>query len=355
MGDTEGDDIFSVHSSENGAAGAISPNDDGTTSFVEGIISTSDMMEVLREEEGACPRHRQMKRDFSNCLDKARELLATLQCSFNGLDAGGRQLVQRISEILLALSEASIDSSDPLFVFREGPLTKAVVASRVLFLEDLNLPNQAVTERLNSLLEPERSFTLTEDISRSEDGRGGVGGQEIPVPPGFQVFATVHRGNASARLNISPATRSRFTEIAVQAYSEDELRAVLRAVIEKRLSLAPDSQGSRNIVEDLIWLLNSQPAASGATSKSCPIDITHLLKVCDYVADANAKIRQPSTGEEMEARGELDLRKAAMVGVRFLALDSLDSMTAMDLVTRWNTERQIKAPEQLLKDLFMDP
>ncbi|CAM9430054.1 unnamed protein product, partial [Ectocarpus sp. 6 AP-2014] len=314
--------------------------------------TSSDMVEMLRGEEGPCPRQRKIKEDFRTCLDRAHELLTALQRSGNRLDAGGRQLVQRIREIWQALEKANIDSSDPLFVFREGPLTKAVIASKVLFLEDFNLPNQAVTERLNSLLEPERSFTLTEDISRSEDGEGGVGGQAIPVPPGFQVFATVHRGNASARLNISPATRSRFTEIAVQAYSELELRAVLSAVVDKRLSLAPDTLESKNIVEDLMWL-QSKPAASGGTNRSCPVDITHLLKVCDFVADT--KRRQLSSGEEMKADEALDVRKIVLVGVRFLALDCLESNTAMELARKWNAERQIGASEQLLESLFMDP
>ncbi|CAM9111349.1 unnamed protein product, partial [Ectocarpus sp. 13 AM-2016] len=314
--------------------------------------TSSDMVEMLRGEEGPCARQRKIKEDFRTCLDRAHELLTALQRSGNRLDAGGRQLVQRISEIRQALEKANIHSSDPLFVFREGPLTKAVIASKVLFLEDFNLPNQAVTERLNSILEPERSFTLTEDISRSEDGEGGVGGQAIPVPPGFQVFATVHRGNVSARLNISPATRSRFTEIAVEAYSELELRAVLSAVVDKRFSLAPDTLESKNIVEDLMWL-QSKPAASGGTNKSCTVDITHLLKVCDFVA--NAKRWQPSSGEEMKVQEALDVRKIVLIGVRFLALDCLESNTAMELARKWNAERQIGASEQLLENLFMDP
>lgn len=348
------EDTASVHvNKEQGNTGTSNGTQDEDATTDDEGMSASEMMAVVREQEGRCPRQRQIQEDFGNCLSRVRELLVALGQSRAGLDAGGRQLVQRVSEMFEKLKQAKVNSSDPLFVFREGPLTKAVVASKVLFLEDFNLPNQAVTERLNSLLEPDRSFTLTEDISRPEDGKGGVGGQDTPVPPGFQVFAIVHRSHASSRLNISPATRSRFTEIAVQAYSKVEVQSILRSVVEKRLRLAPDSPESQEIVGDLIWLMQSTPTTSGVKNKGCTIDITHLLKVCDFVA--NATKRQSSPGEETEAQDASGLRMAALIGVRFLVLDSLDSTTAMEVVTRWNADRRITDSETLLNNLFMDP
>lgn len=342
------DDLFDSHPAAKNHLG-VSPVTAADTSNTGQDASTSEMEEMVRPEKGPCLRQQEIHEKFRKCLQRADAILLILRRK-RDLDPGGRQLVQRISEIRQALEKARIDSSDPLFVFREGPLTRTVIASKVLFLEDFNLPNQAVTERLNSLLEPERSFTLTEDISRS-DGGDGVGGQDIPVLPGFQVFATVHRSKPSARINISPATRSRFTEIAVQGYSTDELRAVLGVVIADRLGLEPDSGGNKEIVEDLIWLQQEQPAASGVIHKSCTIDITHLLKICDFVADAESQ--QASTGDEKDQSTQM--RKNVLVGARFLALDNLDSTTAIKLVKRWSEYRHIGASDELLKSLFLDP
>jgi hypothetical protein len=69
----------------------------------------------------------------------------------------------------------------PLFVFRDGPVTAAAKAGGLLLLEDWDSPSQAVTERLNSLLEPERSFLVAEDIIV------GPAGADVVLPHSFQV------------------------------------------------------------------------------------------------------------------------------------------------------------------------
>ena len=105
----------------------------------------------------------------------------------------------------------------PLFLFKDGPLTKAAKSSQPILLEDFDQPSQAVTERLNSLLEPTPVFSITEDITNSDPKDLGVGTEnnadDVQLQPGFQVFATIHRRSDTERLKVSPATRSRFTEI----------------------------------------------------------------------------------------------------------------------------------------------
>jgi hypothetical protein len=105
-------------------------------------------------------------------------------------------------------------------LFRDGPLTTAAMLACPVLLEDLDQPNQAVTERANCMLEPNPSFSLAEDVSLE-------GNTAVPLLAGFQVFATVHRAVGSQQIGLSSATRSRFTEINVAPYSGDELQAVL--------------------------------------------------------------------------------------------------------------------------------
>jgi MoxR-like ATPase len=116
-----------------------------------------------------------------------------------------------------------------LFLFRDGPLTAAAKHACPVLLEDLDQPSQAVVERANSLLEPNPSFFLTEDLALAGDA-------VVPLLSGFQVFATVHRSSPSQQLGLSSATRSRFTEISVVPYSDDELMAVLLFELRRQVN-----------------------------------------------------------------------------------------------------------------------
>ena len=59
----------------------------------------------------------------------------------------------------------------------------------VLLVDELNLAEDAVLERLNSVLEPGRTLTL------AEKGGGGAAGAEVVVAhPAFRVVATMNPG-----------------------------------------------------------------------------------------------------------------------------------------------------------------
>lgn len=138
-------------------------------------------------------------------------------------DATLDNMLSKVRSLWATLSSPDTSRSDPLFVFKHGPVALAAVLGRTLVLEDFNLPSQAVTERLNSLLEPDPSFTLTEDTTA---GRRHV----IDVVPGFQVLATAHVDSESSKPNLSPAVRSRFSEIFVPPYSDENLCAIATGV-----------------------------------------------------------------------------------------------------------------------------
>jgi len=137
--------------------------------------------------------------------------------------------------------ETKSQNSKPVFLFKDGLVTSAVKRGQLLIIEDFDLPNQAVVERLNSLLEPTPSFSITEDITMQSAGDGSLRQdgarptQNIPILPSFQVIATVHSDSPSAKLNLSPATRSRFTEIHVQAYSRQDLVDIVTALFTTKL------------------------------------------------------------------------------------------------------------------------
>ncbi|CAN0440496.1 unnamed protein product, partial [Ectocarpus sp. 13 AM-2016] len=71
-----------------------------------------------------------------------------------------------------------------LFEWVDGPLVTAMRKGELILLDELSLAEDAVLERLNSVLEPGRSITLAE-----KGGEGSVGGQgsaeTVVAAPGF--------------------------------------------------------------------------------------------------------------------------------------------------------------------------
>jgi midasin (ATPase involved in ribosome maturation) len=66
---------------------------------------------------------------------------------------------------------------------------------------------------------------VTEDIASAS--------ADVVIMKGFQVFATVRTTNTSRRLSLSPAARSRFTEIYVAPYTDEELSEVLKFELKR--------------------------------------------------------------------------------------------------------------------------
>ncbi|KAI6098131.1 midasin [Pisolithus sp. B1] len=133
-------------------------------------------------------------------------------------DAQG--LLARADEVLKADIEDSLRTSllelrstllksQALFQWHDGPLLRAMREGDVFLLDEISLADDSVLERLNSVLEPERTIVLAE--------RGGIGG-EYPVihaAETFKLLATMNPGGDYGKKELSPALRNRFTEIWV--------------------------------------------------------------------------------------------------------------------------------------------
>ena len=90
------------------------------------------------------------------------------------------------------------------FEWADGPLVEAIKQGDVLLIDEINLAEDAVLERLNSVFETERTLTLTE--------KGDADIAELVAHPDFLVFATMNPGLDFGKRELSPALRSRFTE-----------------------------------------------------------------------------------------------------------------------------------------------
>ena len=93
--------------------------------------------------------------------------------------------------------------------WEDGPVVKAMVEGYWLILDELNLAEASVLERLNSILERNPSLLLSEYNDRL------IGGKEFPVHSSFRVFGTQNPEHYAGRNALSPAYRDRFHETHV--------------------------------------------------------------------------------------------------------------------------------------------
>lgn len=93
-----------------------------------------------------------------------------------------------------------------LFEWTDGPLVKALKEGDFFLFDEISLADDSVLERLNSVLEPERSLLLAEKGSTENF---------VTATDGFEFFATMNPGGDYGKKELSPALRNRFTEIWV--------------------------------------------------------------------------------------------------------------------------------------------
>uniref|UniRef100_A0A0R3T203 Midasin n=1 Tax=Rodentolepis nana TaxID=102285 RepID=A0A0R3T203_RODNA len=98
-------------------------------------------------------------------------------------------------------------TDDRLFEWVDGPLVLAMVQGDIFLLDEISLADDAVLERINSLLEPERKICLAERCGDSLES------EEITAVADFRLLATMNPGGDYAKKELSPALRNRFTEI----------------------------------------------------------------------------------------------------------------------------------------------
>ncbi|KAK5114749.1 hypothetical protein LTR85_010062 [Meristemomyces frigidus] len=100
-----------------------------------------------------------------------------------------------------------------LFEWTDGSLVQAMKDGAFFLLDEISLADDSVLERINSVLETQRSLLLAEKGSLDSF---------VTAAPGFQFFATMNPGGDYGKRELSPALRNRFTEIWVPALSDTE-------------------------------------------------------------------------------------------------------------------------------------
>ncbi|VEU23821.1 DEKNAAC105062 [Brettanomyces naardenensis] len=115
--------------------------------------------------------------------------------------------------------------NEALFEWSDGPLVEAMKNGYHFLLDEISLADDSVLERLNSVLEPERSLLLAEK---------GPDDALIVAKEGFQFLATMNPGGDYGKKELSPALRNRFTEIWVPSMEDfDDVRQIVSAKLDE--------------------------------------------------------------------------------------------------------------------------
>jgi midasin len=112
-----------------------------------------------------------------------------------------------------------------LFQWDDGPLVCAMKSGQYFLIDEISLAEDSVLERINSVLEPDRSIFLAEM---------GTKNAHIRAADGFQLMATMNPGGDYGKRELSPALRNRFTEIWVPPLADlEDVLEITRATLDQ--------------------------------------------------------------------------------------------------------------------------
>ncbi|NXI53175.1 MDN1 protein, partial [Chloroceryle aenea] len=166
-----------------------------------------------------------------------------------------------------------------LFEWRDGPLVLAMKEEGFFLLDEISLADDSVLERLNSVLEAEKTLVLAE--------KGGQDDEENEVEllvagKKFRILATMNPGGDFGKKELSPALRNRFTEIwCPQSNGRDDLIQIVKHNLHPGLSLGGLNRQGADIAELMMdfveWLTNQE------FGRQCILSVRDVLSWVNFM------------------------------------------------------------------------
>uniref|UniRef100_A0A8C8D189 Midasin n=1 Tax=Oncorhynchus tshawytscha TaxID=74940 RepID=A0A8C8D189_ONCTS len=164
-----------------------------------------------------------------------------------------------------------------LFEWHDGPLVLAMREGGVFLMDEISLADDSVLERLNSVLETEKSLVLAEKGSGDDDDV-----ELITAEQNFRLVATMNPGGDFGKKELSPALRNRFTEIwCPQSNSRSDLVQIIQHNLRTSLSLDDNDHQGRDIAELMLdfidWLTNQD------FGRRCVVSVRDILSWVNFL------------------------------------------------------------------------
>ena len=197
-----------------------------------------------------------------------------------------------------------------LFEWADGSLVQAMKTGAFFLLDEISLADDSVLERINSVLESQRSILLAEKGSLDSF---------VTAASGFQFFATMNPGGDYGKRELSPALRNRFTEIWVPSLNDAE--DVTEIVTAKLVAEARPFADA--IVAFAQWFKNQYN-----TSASSSVSIRDALAWVSFV----------------NAAAKADVRAALVHGAAMVYIDTLGANPAgLMTMTKYSLDEERQA------------
>ena len=220
-----------------------------------------------------------------------------------------------------------------LFEWVDGPLVHAMKHGDMILLDEISLAEDAVLERLNSVLEPSRTLVLAEK-GVADDMDGSV----IKANSEFQIFATMNPGGDFGKRELSPALRSRFTEIWVPAVTDPtDIDLVVDRSLASCLSGYQLAYTKMHILRYVDWFNNTMCKDNTSPCSELSLSLRDILTWARFVVAT------------FGTNDGLSLGDLLLHGVRLMHLDGLGLGTGLSLEDVVNTRE--KAETVLLQGL----
>ena len=182
----------------------------------------ASQLETLAEVTGVLVERDIAHDDAEASALRAAEALREAGCA-------SEEALAQADELLGEMGKVRVRARS-LFEWSDGPLVEAMRVGGILLVDEISIAEDSVLERLNSVLEPERTLMLAEKGGDGDSPEGcGGGGEVIVAHPDFRLVATMNPGGDFGKKELSPALRNRFSEVwAPPISSADDLGLILR-------------------------------------------------------------------------------------------------------------------------------
>lgn len=198
-------------------------------------------------------------------------------------------------------ADGKINKQHQLFEWADGPLIESMQEGTFFLADEISLAEDSVLERLNCLLEPERTLLLAEKATSTDSVDGG--GCEIIAKNGFQFMATMNPGGDYGKKELSPALRNRFTEIWCRPEERrDDLILIAVQSLRRDSNDVATSDKLAEVVVDVSLFIKK-------IVEKFTISVRDVLAWCDYLTK-NA-----------------DIKSALMLGLNTIYLDSFEMLS----------------------------
>ncbi|KAI9815509.1 MAG: hypothetical protein M1827_002643 [Pycnora praestabilis] len=288
---------------------------------------TSDLIGAQRPLRNKSGMEKELHQDLLNLLKRSLSLpdppAGDIEALLQVYDRLDEEALSSVSTRLRERIQTNRVRVSALFEWSDGSLVHAMKEGQFFLLDEISLADDSVLERLNSVLEPQRTLLLAEK---------GPEDSFVVGSDGFQFLATMNPGGDYGKRELSPALRNRFTEIWVPSLSDSE--DVLQIVSSKLTGST--SSFARPVVQFAQWF--GETYNYSATSS---ISIRDVLAWVEFINDCHKS----------------DSDFAMLHGCAMVFIDSLGANPAAILAIshdRLHEERQkclSKLSELLARDL----